>query len=117
MSCVDGLAHVTGFVYCYEGFPELLIKKLLLRPSWNAVVSSLSTLAISVTLYTMSTLSAFVCFEWNNGALELCVEGWVWAIKPTEDLLDLVLVFLIVAPGGFHALYWCSVVDSEQVLV
>ena len=28
MFSLDGLAHVIGFVYCYEGFPKLLIKKL-----------------------------------------------------------------------------------------
>ena len=39
------------------------------------------------------------------------------AIKQPEPCLDVVLVSLLVVLGGFHALYWCSVVDFEQVLV
>ena len=39
------------------------------------------------------------------------------AIKLPEHRLDVVLVSLLEALDGFHAMYWCSVVDFKQVLV
>ena len=37
--------------------------------------------------------------------------------KTTRVRLDVVLVSLLVAFDGFHALNWCPVVDFKQVLV
>ena len=86
------------------------MKKLSPCPLGSAVAFSLLTLGISLTLYTMSTFPAFVCLEWKNGVLELCVERQPhMAIKPLEHHLDVVLVSLLVALDDFHTLFWCVV--------
>ena len=110
MFCLDGLALIIRFVYCYDCFPGLLMKKLSPCPLGSAAAFSLLTLGISLTLYPMSTFPAFVCLEWKNGVLELCVERQPqMAIKALEHHLDVVLVSLLVALDDFHILFWCIV--------
>ena len=74
MFCLDGLACVIGFVYCYEGFPGFVIKKLQSRPLWSFAASSISSFGISLTLSMMSAFPALARSEGKNGAMELCVD-------------------------------------------
>ena len=61
----------------------------------------------------ISSIFLFGVEECSIGAV--CGEHLGLTIKPPKHRLDVVLVSLLVALDGFHALYWCSVVDFEQI--
>ena len=54
----------------------------------------------------ISSIYLFGVEEWSTGG--------VWSVSQ-EHRLDVVPLSLLVALDSFHALYWCSVAEFEQV--